>query len=168
MRVASQIGLGVAAVVGALFVLIPRPLLAIFGMTDVAVIDIGEDLLRYLSVSGFFITVALSYTGALQGSGDTRSPLYISVFSQIVIPLGLCSFFQATSGLQPHHIWIAIPIGHMTRCALSVARFRQQKWRQIEVDIEPGKPRLVTAESELPGAEPHIPMHDAPGPARRS
>ncbi|OFW12337.1 MAG: hypothetical protein A3H29_18670 [Acidobacteria bacterium RIFCSPLOWO2_02_FULL_67_21] len=168
VRVASQIGLGVAAVVGALFVLIPRPLLAIFGMTDVAVIDIGEDLLRYLSVSGFFITVALSYTGALQGSGDTRSPLYISVFSQIVIPLGLCSFFQATSGLQPHHIWIAIPIGHMTRCALSVARFRQQKWRQIEVDIEPGKPRLVTAESELPGAEPHIPMHDAPGPARRS
>ena len=43
-------------------------------------------LLRYLAVSGFFISVALTYTGALQGTGDTRSPLYISLVSQIVVP----------------------------------------------------------------------------------
>jgi Na+-driven multidrug efflux pump len=161
VRVASHIGLGVAAVVGAMFLLVPRYLLAIFGMNDVLVIDIGEQLLRYLSVSGLFITVALSYTGGLQGTGDTRSPLYISIFSQIVIPLGLCSFFQATSGLQAWHIWMAILVGHITRAALSVARFRQQKWRQIAVDIEPPTPRIVTAESEV-GVEPHIPMRDAP------
>jgi MATE family, multidrug efflux pump len=168
VRVASQIGLGVAAVVGAMFLIIPRYLLAIFGMTDIHVIDIGEQLLQYLSVSGFFITVALCYTGGLQGTGDTRSPLYISILSQIVIPLGLCSFFQATSGLQPGYIWGAILSGHVVRCALSVGRFRQQKWRDIAVDIEPVRPHLVTAESELPGAEPHIPMRDAPDTATRS
>ena len=65
-------------------------------------LSLGEQLLRYLSVSGLFITVALSYTGGLQGTGDTRSPLYISIVSQIVIPLGLCTVFQATRGLQPH------------------------------------------------------------------
>jgi putative MATE family efflux protein len=166
VRVASQIGLGVAALVGAMFVLIPRYLLAIFGMTDVRVIDIGEQLLRYLSVSGFFIAVALCYTGALQGTGDTRSPLYISVLSQIVIPLGLCSLFQATVGLQPAYIWMAILSGHVTRCGLSVARFKQQKWRDIAVDIEPPKPHLITAESEVPGVEPHIPMRDAPERSR--
>jgi Na+-driven multidrug efflux pump len=166
VRVASQIGLGVAAVVGAMFVLIPRYLLAIFGMTDVRVIDIGEQLLQYLSVSGFFITVALCYTGGLQGTGDTRSPLYISVFSQIVIPLGLCSLFQTTVGLQPGYIWMAILSGHIARCGLSVVRFKQQKWRDIEVDIEPPKPHLVTAESEVLGAEPHIPMRDPPDTSR--
>ena len=168
VRVASQIGLGVAAVVGAMFVLVPRYLLAVFGMTDVRVIDIGEQLLRYLSVSGFFITVALCYTGGLQGTGDTRSPLYISVLSQIVVPLGLCTIFQATTGLQPGYIWMAILSGHIARCALSVVRFKQQKWRDIAVDIEPAKSRLVTAESELPGAEPHIPMREAPDAAPRS
>jgi putative MATE family efflux protein len=167
VRVASLIGLGVAAVIGAMFLLIPRYLLAIFGMTDVLVIDIGAELLRYLSVSGLFITVALSYTGGLQGTGDTRSPLYISILSQIVVPLGLCWFFQATSGLEAGHIWMAILIGHITRAALSVARFRQQKWLHIAVDIEPPKPRIVTAQSEM-GAEPHIPMHDTPDPAPRS
>jgi len=166
VRVASQIGLGVAAVVGAMFLLVPRYLLAVFGMTDMLVIDIGEQLLRYLSVSGLFITVALSYTGGLQGTGDTRSPLYISVLSQIVIPLGLCWFFQATTGLAPGHIWMAILIGHVTRATLTVARFRQQKWRHIAVDLEPPKPRIVTGESEL-GVEPHLPMHDAPNPAPR-
>src|SRR5215204_3450417 len=91
VKVAAQIGLGVAVVIGAMFVLIPGPLLAIFGMTDPIVLSIGRLLLLYLSVSGLFITVALSYTGGLQGTGDTRSPLYISIISQVIIPLGLCT-----------------------------------------------------------------------------
>ena len=139
VRVASHIGLGVAAVVGATFLLVPRYLLAGFGMTDGLVIDIGETLLRFLSVSGLFITVALSYTGGLQGSGDTRSPLYISILSQVMIPIGICTVLEATTGLTAEWVWTAILIGHMTRCALSVARFRQQKWRGIEVDLEPSK-----------------------------
>ena len=63
---------------------------------------------------------------------------------------------------------MAILAGHVTRCGLSVARFKQQKWRGIEVDLEPPKPQLVTVEAELPGAEPHIPMREAPGPVTRS
>jgi putative MATE family efflux protein len=168
VRVASHIGLGVAAVVGAMFLLIPRYLLAVFGMTDTQVLDIATQLLRYLSLSGLFVTVALSYTGGLQGTGDTRSPLFISILSQVVVPLGLCTIFQATVGLEAGYIWMAILAGHMTRCGLSVARFNQQKWRGIKVDLEPPKPLLVTVEAELPGAEPHIPMREAPGPATRT
>jgi putative MATE family efflux protein len=140
VRVASRIGLGVAAVVGALFLLVPQLLLGIFGMTEPLVLSLGQQLLAFLSVSGLFITVALSYTGGLQGTGDTRSPLYISLVSQIVVPLGICSVLQATRGLAATDIWTAILVGHFTRCVLSVARFRQQKWRHIEVDIEPARP----------------------------
>ena len=59
---------------------------------------LGTQLLRYLSVSGFFITVALTYTGGLQGTGDTRSPLYITLVSQVLVPLGLCGTLQASAG----------------------------------------------------------------------
>jgi len=168
VRVASHIGLGVAVVVGAMFLLIPRYLLAVFGMTDTQVLDIATQLLRYLSLSGLFVTVALSYTGGLQGTGDTRSPLYISLLSQVVVPLGLCTILQATFGLEAGHIWMSILAGHMTRCGLSVARFKQQKWRGIKVDLEPSTSKLVTVEAELPGAEPHIPMREAPGPVTRT
>ena len=143
VRVASRIGFGVAAAVGLLFVAIPGYLLAIFGMTDETVLALGRELLLYLSVSGFFITAALSYTGGLQGTGDTRSPLYISIVSQVVVPLGLCAIFQATGVLEPHEIWTAIVVGHVIRATLSVTRFRQQKWRHIQVDIESRDRRSV-------------------------
>ena len=80
------------------FCTIPRGLLNVFGMTDPAVVAIAVQLLRFLSVSAFFITVALVYTGGLQGSGDTKSPFYISLVSQIVVPLGICAVLQAIGG----------------------------------------------------------------------
>jgi putative MATE family efflux protein len=137
VHVAARIGLGVAVVIGALFLTIPRALLGMFGMTDPVVVSLGVQLLAFLSVSGLFITTALTYTGGLQGTGDTRSPFYISLISQMAVPLGLCTVLQATRGLQPADIWLAILLGHATRCALSVLRFRQGKWRHIAVDIEP-------------------------------
>jgi Na+-driven multidrug efflux pump len=127
-------------VIGLMFVVIPGYLLAMFGMTEATVLSIGRQLLAFLSVSGLFITVALSYTGGLQGTGDTRSPLFISIISQVIVPLGLCTLFQALYGLEPTHIWTAIVVGHATRASLSVIRFRQGKWRSIAVDIEPARP----------------------------
>ena len=141
VHVASRIGFGVAAVIGALFVTVPGFLLTVlFGVEEPQVLSIGRELLLYLSLSGFFISAALAYTGGLQGTGDTRSPLYISIVSQVVVPLGLCTVFQAMGGLEPAEIWMSIVIGHMTRATLSLVRFRQQKWRGIVVDIEPVRP----------------------------
>jgi putative MATE family efflux protein len=134
VNVAAQFGFAGAALIGILFIFLPRQLLAIFGMYDPAVVNIGVQLLRVLSVSGLFIAVALTYTGGLQGTGDTRSPLYISIISQIVVPLGICFVIQQTSKLDPIDIWLAILAGHVTRCALSVIRFRQGKWKSITVE----------------------------------
>src|SRR5204863_8251909 len=151
VAVASHIGLGVAAVIGALFLLIPNVLLGIFGMTEPLVTTIGAQLLRYLSVSGLFVTVALSYTGGLQGTGDTKSPLYISIVSQIIVPIGICSALQATGHRHPAGIWTAIVLGHFTRGALSVIRFKQGKWRYIAVDIGPTGTAKVAEEAMTPG-----------------
>src|SRR5262245_47133506 len=133
VQTASRIGLAVAISVGLIFVLFPHPLLGVFGATEAAVSTIGSQLLQYLAVSGLFITLALTYTGGLQGSGDTRSPLYITLASQIAVPLGMCTVIQSIRGLQPGDIWLAIVLGHFTRCVLTVLRFRQGKWRSIRV-----------------------------------
>jgi len=137
VHTAARIAVVGAATIGLLFLVIPRQLLGIFGMDEPRVVDIGVELLRYLSISGIFIAVALTYTGGLQGTGDTRSPLHISIISQIVVPIGLCLFIQKTSTLDAADIWLAILLGHITRCLLSIYRFRQGRWRSITVDIEP-------------------------------
>ena len=139
VHVASLIGLGVATTVGVLFLAIPRVLLGFFGVEDPLVTQMAVRLLSILSASGLFVTVALAYTGGLQGTGDTKSPFYISVVSQLIIPIGICAVLSATGNLQATYIWLAILIGHMTRCGLSVIRFRQGKWRDIKVSIGPAR-----------------------------
>ncbi|MBC7898512.1 MAG: MATE family efflux transporter [Saprospiraceae bacterium] len=136
VHTAARFGILGAAFIGSFFFFFPAQLLAIFGMNEPAVVEVGTQLLRILSISGIFISVALTYTGGLQGTGDTKSPLYISIISQVVIPLGICVFIQQTGTLEPIHIWLAILSGHITRCVLSVIRFTQGKWRAIAVDIE--------------------------------
>jgi Na+-driven multidrug efflux pump len=133
--VSSRIAFGVAVGVGLLFLLIPSALLAIFGVDDPLTSALARSLLRHLAVSGLFVTVALAYTGALQGSGDTRSPLYISIVSQLLVPLGLCLLFARIGTFEAVDIWRAIVAGHMTRCLLSIARFKQGKWQCIVVDV---------------------------------
>jgi Na+-driven multidrug efflux pump len=133
--VAARIAVAGAAVIGAFFLFLPQQLLAVFGMNEPVVVEIGAELLRVLSLSGIFVAVALTYTGGLQGTGDTRSPLYISIVSQIVVPLGICFVIQQTGTLDPIDIWMAILAGHAMRCTLSVARFNQGKWRGIAVDL---------------------------------
>jgi Na+-driven multidrug efflux pump len=133
--VAAMIGVGAASAIGLLFLTVPDALFALFGMTEGHVVTLGRQLLAYLAISGLFVTVALTYTGGLQGTGDTKGPLYISMASQVLVPIGLCAALQAARGLQASDIWLAIVIGHFTRGALSVLRFRRGRWREIAVDI---------------------------------
>lgn len=136
VHTAASIAIVLALGIGLLFLAIPYQLLGIFGMTDPVAVELGVQLLRYLSISGLFISVALTYSGGLQGTGDTRSPLYISLVSQIGVPVGICLLTQQFGTLEPADIWRAILLGHITRCVLSVARFRQGRWRGIEVVLE--------------------------------
>ena len=134
-RAAALVGLRVALPLGLAFLLAPKLLLGIFGLDDPIVLALGREFLAFLSLSSLFLTVALSYTGALQGTGDTRSPLWITLISQLALPLAWCAAFQAWRGLEPTDIWLAIVLAHFTRASLSILRFRAGGWRGIQVDI---------------------------------
>jgi putative MATE family efflux protein len=133
VRMAAGYGVGIAVFVGTLFLAVPQFLLGLFGMQDATVLALGAQLLRWLAVSGVFISVALTFTGGLQGTGDTKGPLYISIVSQVFVPLGLLTLLQGLRPLAANDIWMAILCGHVTRCALSVWRFRRGAWRTIEI-----------------------------------
>ncbi len=135
VKTAAKFGTIAAAFVGFFFFFFPAQLLAFFGMKEAAAVEIGIQLLRVLSVSGIFVSVALTFTGGLQGTGDTKSPLYISLVSQVAVPLGICSVIWSFGLLEPIHIWLAILAGHISRCVLSIFRFNQGNWRGIVVDI---------------------------------
>jgi Na+-driven multidrug efflux pump len=137
VHAANRIGLAIAATIGVLFWAIPAQLLQVFGMTRPDVVEIAIQLLAFLSISGLFITTALTYTGGLQGTGDTKSPLYISLISQFALPIGYMTIVSSMRQLVPSDIWLAIVMGHGLRCVLSVWRFRQGRWRSIALGVKP-------------------------------
>lgn len=137
VNAAARFGVAGSAFIGIFFFFFPAQLLGLFGMRDPDVVVIGVQLMQVLAFSGLFISVALTYTGGLQGTGDTKSPLYISIVSQVIIPLGICFVIKQLRPLEPMDIWLAILAGHVSRCILSVTRFLQGKWKTIAVDIEP-------------------------------
>ena len=141
VHVASRYGLGVAAVVGA--DVSPHPRLSARhirhdrsagAVSRPAAAGIPERLgsLHHRGVELHRWTCRARATRAAHCT--SRS------FRRCVVPLGLCTMFQAMYGLDAFHIWTAIVIGHATRATLSVLRFRQGKWRGIAVDIEPARP----------------------------
>jgi Na+-driven multidrug efflux pump len=52
----------------------------------------------------------------------------------VALPLGICFALQQSGQLTTAGVWTAIVLGHFTRCALTVARFKQGKWKQIKVE----------------------------------
>ena len=98
----------------------------------------ATQLLRVLSVSGLFIAVALTYTGGLAGHGrHEESALHLDRLADHRAARHLLRDPADLSTLDPIDIWLAILVGHVTRCALSVLRFNQGKWRNIAIDVHP-------------------------------
>jgi putative MATE family efflux protein len=126
--IACGIGALVSSVTAALFLGLPEPLIRMFGLDDPRVLAIGRELLQYLAASSVLFAVGQICTGGLQGGGDTRTPLYIAVASQLVVPLVFCSAIAAARPLEPRDVWQALLAAHATRCVLSVAALARSEW----------------------------------------
>jgi putative MATE family efflux protein len=137
---AVYIGAGIAfcwaVFFGALFLGIPETILGWFSMNnDTVVQGIAIQLLRFLAFSGIFVAVTLAFTGGLQGAGDTKKPMYIAFFTQVMIMLGVCFVFDRMGLLSTTVIWSAILAGHASRFTLSLAAFLHGGWKNIQVTL---------------------------------
>lgn len=133
--VGAVLGFLWSAFFGLFYWFIPDTLLGFFGIQDTQVLEIGADLLRFLTFSGMFVAVTLAFTGGLQGAGDTRNPMYIAFISQILILLGICVVYNAMGLLTIKVIWTAILVSHITRLVMSYAVFSRGNWSDIKVEI---------------------------------
>ena len=82
------------------------------------------------------MSLAPVHARALAGIAAPACPLYITLASQMLVPIGMCLTIQSMRPLLAPDIWLAIVLGHFTRAALTVLRFRQGRWRHIKVEIE--------------------------------
>jgi len=91
---------------------------------------------RYLRISMFaqpFIALSLSLSGALQGAGDTRGPMWVIIVAMWVIRLPLAYLLSLVLGYGAAGVWVAMATSMFVQSLLMAERFHGGKWKKIKL-----------------------------------
>lgn len=117
---------------GFLMILFPTLLAGMF-IDDQEVIGLTAWYLRIVAISEPPLAVIFVLAGTLRGAGDTRFPLYISVFGLWVFRIPLAYFLGITCGYGAIGAWSAMTIDTFVRGFLYILRFKSGKWKEVEI-----------------------------------
>ena len=132
-------------VLGVVFWFFPEDLLSIFGMMEGPVLEISVGLLRFLAFAGILTVTAQTFFGGLMGAGDTKSPMFITIISQVCLLIGYCLIVSRFGTLTATTIWTALLAAASVRSLLAFAVFMRGRWTHIKVELE-GQETVEAAE----------------------
>jgi MATE family multidrug resistance protein len=121
-----------AAVIAALFMLIPETLLGIFS-SDPNVLKYGRPLLIVGAFYQFFDAIAIVADGALRGAGDTRWPFVVRCLISWFVFLPLAYLFAVPLGWGLTGAWIGGLISILMLAGFLAYRFQSGAWRSIRI-----------------------------------
>lgn len=131
-RSSLQLGMMLAFLVAALFIIAPEPLLRLFS-DDPQIITLGRPLLLVAAVFQFIDAYQIIVGGALRGAGDTRWPFAVqtSLGWLLRLPLVLIAVFYLQAGV------IGAWMGEMLYLSVFTfamhRRFHSGTWRTLRV-----------------------------------
>lgn len=122
---AVAIGALIMSVAGLTFVAVPHALVRAF-TTDAAVISVGVSLLGIAAVFQLFDGLQVVSTGALRGTGDTRTPMVSNLVAHwfIGLPLGYALCFHFGWGVRG--LWVGLCTGLI---AVALTLIAMWSWR---------------------------------------
>ena len=125
-----------------LYLLAPQVVLKPYGLAEhESLRELVVFLLKLVAVYSFFDALAMVFSSAIRGAGDTRFALIFSLSLGVVllvIPTYVASFY-GEAGF--YYAWYAVTIFITTLGIGFIARFQQGKWMTMRV-IEHTRPEL--------------------------
>ena len=129
-RIANLVGTALMAVIGAVFLVFPQTFIRIF-TPDTTVVEIGAVYLQFLSPTFGFIAFSLILGRALNGAGDTLSPMIITLASQVGVGLGLVILLSHFMGLNG--VWLGIALSNVVQGTVMWLWYRTGRWKTIKL-----------------------------------
>lgn len=117
---------------GTFMLLFPKPMAHLF-VSDPQVVNLAAWYLRIVAVSEPPLALIFTLAGGLRGAGETRSPLYISVFGLWMFRIPLAYVLGVFLGWGVIGAWTAMTIDTFVRGGLYVYQFKKGKWKEIKV-----------------------------------
>ena len=123
---------GIMVPMGLGFFLLARPLTGLFTHTP-EVQALAASVLRLIAFFQPFAALVQVMTGALQGAGDTKFPMYSTLLGIWGIRLGLGWLLAIPLGLGLLGVWWAYALDVTVRGILLAIRFRRGAWQSIKL-----------------------------------
>jgi Na+-driven multidrug efflux pump len=118
--------------VGVTLMIFGGPITRLF-IDDDEVVDIGRKLLLIFGIALPALSISMSLGGALRGAGDTRAVLGIMTIGVWGVRLVPAYFLAVVVGLGVPGAWLAAVMDINVRAILMFIRFRQGRWKRIDV-----------------------------------
>ncbi len=129
---AGRIAFVFMTAVGVTLMIFGGPITRLF-IDDDEVVDIGRKLLLIFGIALPALSISMSLGGALRGAGDTRAVLGIMTIGVWGVRLVPAYFLAIVVGLGVPGAWLAAVMDINTRALLMFLRFRQGRWKRIDV-----------------------------------
>ena len=125
----AGIGLGIAAVISALFVMFPQQIFSIF-TTDTAVLGIGTGYVP-IAVMLFFGSAMRAIMNALiNGSGNYKINFATAILDGIVLRIGLSVLFGLGLGMRHYGFWLGDALAGFTPFFIGLVFYKTGRWKR--------------------------------------
>ena len=120
-------------VLNATLLLILRPLVGLFALSDAAKAIVFQLLPVYAAFQVTLWPLAFPFPNVLRAAGDTRYTMIVSMISMWTLRVGLCYVFVNLLHLGVPGIWYAMYCDWVGRSVCFLLRYRSGKWREKRV-----------------------------------
>lgn len=110
----------------AILIIFARNIVSIFNLTP-EIVRIGSNYIRFISLTFFFMALSIVLSRAMNGAGDTVSPMVITGISLFILRIPLVLFLAkswATTG-----IWAGIAISNVVQGLITAFWFTRGRWK---------------------------------------
>jgi len=121
-----------AAAAAACFALFGRQMVVIFGASP-EVLRLAGLALQIGALEQLSLAVQLTLAGAQRGAGDTRTPLYVTMFGVLFFRVVLVYLFAIVLDLGLAGVWWGTVVDWAGRATLQVILFRRGRWKGVGV-----------------------------------
>lgn len=152
-RAGIRLAVSVSMVLVLILLLFGGRVLHLFTSTE-AVIELGLQQMRILSLGYVALAIAQVFGGAMRGAGDTMPSMWISLFGTIGlrVPLAYLLAYLTRSETwpngAPHAVFVSVLIAWITNAVLTYVWYRRGNWRYKNVLVPEISEEIVDSAEE--------------------
>ena len=131
----TLLAVGVSAVITAIILLFGNILM--YAFTDTAeLVDLSMRMMRILAVGYIAMAVTQCLSGIMRGAGDTVSPMWISIFTTVIVrvPLAYAIAFATRSPEMPtgnyRATFISLLVSWLMGALITAIIYKRKKWKE--------------------------------------